>query len=62
VLCPPGAIQMPIDLLAKKPFRLSREAGFMIGLGPELATSVASRAAVLATNSIVRGTRYAARR
>jgi hypothetical protein len=31
-----GGVEIPIDLLIKKPFRLARWAEFMIGLGPEM--------------------------
>jgi len=31
-----GGIEAPIDLLAKKPFHLTRWAEFMIGVGPEI--------------------------
>jgi hypothetical protein len=31
-----GGVEIPIDLLIKKPFRLARRAEFMIGLGPEI--------------------------
>ena len=31
-----GGVEMPIDVLAKKPWRLSRQFEFMVGAGPEL--------------------------
>ena len=31
-----GGVEVPIDLLVKKPFRLSRRVELMVGLGPEL--------------------------
>jgi hypothetical protein len=31
-----GGVEVPLDLLIKKPFRLARWAEFMIGVGPEL--------------------------
>jgi hypothetical protein len=31
-----GGIEVPIDLLVKKPFKLARWADFMIGVGPEV--------------------------
>jgi hypothetical protein len=36
VLSANGGVEVPVDLLAKKPFRLARWAEFMIGVGPEL--------------------------
>jgi hypothetical protein len=36
VLTAPGGVSIPIDLLVKKPFTLSRWAEFMVGLGPEV--------------------------
>jgi hypothetical protein len=36
VLTADHGIEVPIDLLVKKPFRLARWAEFMIGLGPEV--------------------------
>jgi hypothetical protein len=36
VLSAPGGVQVPVDLLVKKPFRLARWAEFMIGVGPEV--------------------------
>jgi hypothetical protein len=31
-----GGVEVPIDLLIKKPFRLARWAEFMVGIGPEV--------------------------
>ena len=31
-----GGVSVPVDLLAKKPFQLTRWAEFMVGLGPEV--------------------------
>jgi hypothetical protein len=31
-----GGVQIPIDLLVKKPFKLARWAEFMVGVGPEV--------------------------
>lgn len=36
VLAGDGGFEVPIDLLVKKPFTLSRVAEFMIGVGPEV--------------------------
>jgi hypothetical protein len=36
VLRADGGVQVPVDLLFKKPFRLARWSEFMIGIGPEL--------------------------
>ena len=36
VLTAPGGVAVPIDLLVKKPFTLSRWAEFMVGVGPEV--------------------------
>lgn len=36
VLAADGGVEVPVDLLFKKPFRLSRWAEFMIGVGPEV--------------------------
>jgi hypothetical protein len=36
VLSAPGGVQVPIDVLVKKPFKLARWAEFMIGVGPEV--------------------------
>ena len=37
----PGGVEIPIDLLFKKPWRLSRTVEFMVGVGPELIHSTA---------------------
>lgn len=36
VLAAEGGVEVPIDLLFKKPFRLARHLELMVGLGPEL--------------------------
>jgi hypothetical protein len=36
VLAADGGVEVPIDLLFKKPFKLARWAEFMIGVGPEV--------------------------
>jgi hypothetical protein len=36
VLSAEGGVDVPIDLLLKKPFRLSRGVEFMVGVGPEI--------------------------
>jgi hypothetical protein len=36
VLAADGGVEVPIDLLAKKPFHLARWAEFMVGAGPEI--------------------------
>ena len=36
LLSAPGGVSVPIDLLIKKPFTLTRWAEFMVGLGPEV--------------------------
>lgn len=36
ILTADGGIQVPVDLLVKKPFKLARRAEFMIGVGPEV--------------------------
>jgi hypothetical protein len=36
VLATNGGVEVPVDLLLKKPFKLARWAEFMIGVGPEL--------------------------
>ena len=36
VLSADGGVEMPVDLLVKKPFRLTRWAEFMVGIGPEI--------------------------
>jgi hypothetical protein len=36
VLSAPGGIQVPVDILLKKPFTLAPWAEFMFGLGPEI--------------------------
>jgi hypothetical protein len=36
VLAADKGVEVPIDLIFKKPFRLSRHAEFMVGIGPEL--------------------------
>jgi len=34
ILATSGGVEVPVDLLVKKPFRLARCAEFMIGVGP----------------------------
>jgi hypothetical protein len=36
ILTTPGGVEVPVDLLLKKPFKLTRWAEFMIGVGPEV--------------------------
>ncbi len=36
ILSADGGVEVPIDLLVKKPFRLSRWAELMVGVGPEV--------------------------
>jgi hypothetical protein len=36
LLAAEGGVEMPIDLLVKKPFRLTRGVELMVGLGPEV--------------------------
>jgi hypothetical protein len=49
VLSADHGVEVPIDLLIKKPFRLSRWAELMIGLGPEV---------VLVSNPTTRATHF----
>lgn len=44
-----NALQVPVDLLFKKPFRLTRWVEFMVGLGPEIVTTF---------NGPTKGTRF----
>jgi len=37
-------VEMPVDLLFKKPWRLSRQVEFMVGVGPELVHAFGSNA------------------
>jgi hypothetical protein len=36
VLAAEGGVEVPIDLLVKKPFKLAQRAEFMVGVGPEI--------------------------
>ena len=37
----PGGVEVPLDVLFKKPWRISRSVEFMVGVGPELIHSTA---------------------
>jgi hypothetical protein len=37
----PGGVEIPVDVLFKKPWRISRTVEFMVGVGPELIHSTA---------------------
>ena len=39
----PGGVEVPVDVLFKKPWRISRTVEFMAGVGPELIHSTAER-------------------
>jgi hypothetical protein len=41
VIAHPGGAEIPVDLLFKKPWRISRTVEFMAGIGPELIHSTA---------------------
>jgi hypothetical protein len=36
ILAADGGVEVPVDLLVKKPFKLARWAEFMVGIGPEV--------------------------
>jgi hypothetical protein len=40
-----GSTEMPVDVLVKKPWQLSRNVEFMVGVGPELVFATGSNAA-----------------